>query len=31
MGRVQLEVLFREKGNSRRELIWFAVVDIGSP
>jgi hypothetical protein len=31
MGRVQLEVLFREKGNSRRELIWFAVVDISSP
>jgi hypothetical protein len=31
MGRVQLEVLFREKGNSRREPIWFEVVDISSP
>jgi hypothetical protein len=26
MGRVQLEVLFREKGNFRREPIWFEVV-----
>jgi hypothetical protein len=31
MGRVQLEVLFGEKGNSRREPIWFKVVDISSP
>jgi hypothetical protein len=31
MGRVQLEVLFRKKGNSRREPIWFEVVDISSP
>jgi hypothetical protein len=31
MGRVQLEVLFGEKGNSRREPIWFEVVDISSP
>jgi hypothetical protein len=31
MGRVQLEVLFREKGNSRNEPIWFEVVDISSP
>jgi hypothetical protein len=31
MGRVRLEVLFRKKGNSRREPIWFAVVDISSP
>jgi hypothetical protein len=31
MGRVQLEVLFREKDNSRREPIWFEVVDISSP
>jgi hypothetical protein len=31
MGRVQLEVLFGEKGNSRREPIWFEVVDINSP
>jgi hypothetical protein len=31
MGRIQLEVLFWEKGNSRRELIWFEVVDISSP
>jgi hypothetical protein len=31
MGRIQLEVLFREKGNSRREPIWFEVVDISSP
>jgi hypothetical protein len=31
MGRVQLEVLFREKDNFRRELIWFEVVDLISP
>jgi hypothetical protein len=31
MGRVQLEVLFGEKGNSCREPIWFEVVDISSP
>jgi hypothetical protein len=31
MGRIQLEVLFWEKGNSRHELIWFEVVDISSP
>jgi hypothetical protein len=31
MGRVQLEVLFGEKGNSHREPIWFKVVDISSP
>jgi hypothetical protein len=31
MGRVQLEVLFGEKGNSRREPIWFEVADISSP
>jgi hypothetical protein len=31
MGRVQREVLFGEKGNSRREPIWFEVVDISSP
>jgi hypothetical protein len=31
MGRVQLEVFFEEKGNSRREPIWFEVVDISSP
>jgi hypothetical protein len=31
MGRVQLEVLFGEKGNSRHEPIWFEVVDISSP
>jgi hypothetical protein len=24
-------VLFGEKGNSRREPIWFEVVDISSP
>jgi hypothetical protein len=30
MGRVQLEVLFGQKGNSRREPIWFEVVDISS-
>jgi hypothetical protein len=31
LGRVQLEVLFGEKSNSRREPIWFEVVDISSP
>jgi hypothetical protein len=31
MGRVQLEVLSGKKGNSRREPIWFEVVDISSP
>jgi hypothetical protein len=31
MGRVQLEVFFRKKGNSRRDSIWFEVVDISSP
>jgi hypothetical protein len=31
LGRVQLEVLFGEKGNSHREPIWFKVVDISSP
>jgi hypothetical protein len=31
LGKVQLEVLFGEKGNSRREPICFEVVDISSP
>jgi hypothetical protein len=31
LGKVQLEVLFGEKGNSRCEPIWFEVVDISSP
>jgi hypothetical protein len=31
MCKVQLEVLFGEKGNSHREPIWFKVVDISSP
>jgi hypothetical protein len=31
LGRVQLEVLFEKKGNSRHEPIWFEVVDISSP
>jgi hypothetical protein len=31
MGRVQLEVLFGKKGNSRREPTRFEVVDISSP
>jgi hypothetical protein len=30
MGRIQLEVIFGKKGNSRREPIWFEVVDISS-
>jgi hypothetical protein len=28
LGRVQLEVLFGNKGNSRREPIWFEVVAV---
>jgi hypothetical protein len=31
MGRVQLEVFFREKGNNHHKPIWFKVVDISSP
>jgi hypothetical protein len=31
LGKVQLEVLFEKKGNSRRKPIWFEVVDISSP
>jgi hypothetical protein len=31
MVRIQLDVLFEEKGNSRREPIWFKVVDLTSP
>jgi hypothetical protein len=31
LGKVLLEVLFGKKGNSRREPIWFKVVDISSP
>jgi hypothetical protein len=31
LGRVQLEVLFGKKGNSRRKPIWFKVVDFSSP
>jgi hypothetical protein len=31
LGKVQLEVLFGEKGNSHRKPIWFEVVDISSP
>jgi hypothetical protein len=31
LGKVQLEVLFGKKGNSRRDPIWFEVVDISSP
>jgi hypothetical protein len=31
MGRVQLEVLFGEKGNNHRGPIWFKVVVISSP
>jgi hypothetical protein len=30
MGRVQLEVLFGEKDNFCRELIWFEMVDLSS-
>jgi hypothetical protein len=28
MGKIQLEVLFSEKDNHRREPIWFEVVDL---
>jgi hypothetical protein len=31
MGKIQLEVLFGEKDNHHRELIWFEVVDLNSP
>jgi hypothetical protein len=31
MGRIQLEVLFREKDNFLREPIWFEVVDLNNP
>jgi hypothetical protein len=31
MGRVQLDVFFGKKGNSRHEPSWFEVVDINSP
>jgi hypothetical protein len=31
MGRIELEVLFSEKDNHRREPIWFEVVDLNSP
>jgi hypothetical protein len=31
MERIRLEVLFVEKGNRRREPIWFEVVEISSP
>jgi hypothetical protein len=31
MGKIQLEVLFGEKDNHRRESIWFEVVDLNSP
>jgi hypothetical protein len=31
MERIQLEVLFGEKDNHHRELIWFEVVDLSSP
>jgi hypothetical protein len=31
MGRIQLEVLFGEKDNYRREPIWFEVVDLNNP
>jgi hypothetical protein len=31
MGKIQLEVLFGEKDNHRREPIWFEVVDLNSP
>jgi hypothetical protein len=30
-GEIQLEVLFGEKDNHRREPIWFEVVDLNSP
>jgi hypothetical protein len=31
MGRIELEVLFGERDNHRREPIWFEVVDLNSP
>jgi hypothetical protein len=31
MGKIQLEVLFGEKDNYRREPIWLEVVDLNSP
>jgi hypothetical protein len=31
MGKIQLEVLFGEKDNHRREPIWFEVVDLNNP
>jgi hypothetical protein len=31
MGRIQLEVIFGEKDNHRREPIWFEVVDLNIP
>jgi hypothetical protein len=31
MGRIRLEVLFGEKENYHRELMWFEVVDLNSP
>jgi hypothetical protein len=31
MRRIQLEVLFGENDNFRREPIWFKVVDLNSP
>jgi hypothetical protein len=31
MGRIQLEVLFGEKDNFRRDPIWFEVEDLNSP
>jgi hypothetical protein len=31
LGKMHLKVLFGKKGNSRREPIWFEVVDISSP
>jgi hypothetical protein len=31
MGKIQLEVLFGEKDNHRRESIWFEVVNLNSP
>jgi hypothetical protein len=31
MGKIQLEVLFGEKDNHRREPIWFEGVDLNSP
>jgi hypothetical protein len=31
MGKIQLDVLFGEKDNHRREPIWFEVVDLNNP